>query len=169
MSKSNKTTTFTGQRLDWLKCVSFDRSIQPYDFEVAFQIAQHLNEKTATAFVSDETIADKTGGGSSRNVWNSRIRLRDAGWLTWRRTRTANVYSLNYGKVNGVLDMITVSSDARREKQQKPAKAKKRDMKHSSYLTPPDTNHSAEQDTKPSSDIHPRGTPYREEGSRRRL
>jgi hypothetical protein len=155
-------TTFTGGKLDWLKCVAFDPRLKPYpyDFKVAFQIAQHVNERTGHAIVSDEAIAEKTGGGSVRNVWNARHRLRDTGWLTWRRTRTASVYSLNYDKVNGVLDMITVSSEARREKRRKKrATAKPGDMNHSSDLDAPDMNHSSDQDMKHSADIHLRGTP----------
>jgi hypothetical protein len=185
-----KSTTVTGRKLDWLKCVAFDPRLKsyPYDFKVAFQIAQHVNERTGNAFVSDETIADKTGGGSVRNVWNARHRLRDAGWLTWRRTRTASVYSLNYGRVNGVLDMITVSSEARHEKRRKrataeramsaanstrrpkpptsadercitPRKTSRRDMNHSSGLDARDMNHSSDQDMNCSADIHLRGTP----------
>ncbi len=127
--------------------MSFDPRLKPhpYDFKVALQIAQHVSEKTGTAFVPDPIIDDKTGDGSPRNVWNARQRLRDTGWLTWRRTRTANLHSLNYEKVNGVLDMIMASSDARRQKRRKPVPAKPRDMNHSSDLDAPDRNHGADQ------------------------
>jgi Helix-turn-helix domain len=113
MTKS--ATTFTGRKLDFLNCVAFDRQVQSIDFRVMFVIAQHVNEKTGTAFLSDETIADKTGGGSPRNVYRARLRLQKAGWLNWRRSRTANVYTLRYDKMNAVLDMIAISNDARRK------------------------------------------------------
>ncbi len=62
-------TTFTGLKLDLLKCIVFDRQMMPYDLEVAFVILQHVNEKTGLAILSDEAIAGLTRGGSVRNVY----------------------------------------------------------------------------------------------------
>lgn len=114
-----KRSTFTGHKLDWMKCVSFDRRLESYDFKVGFVIAQHVNQHTGTAMLSDETIADEAGNGSVRNTVRARQRLRDAGWIAWRRTRTANVYELRFDNVERYLDMITVSRDARRDRRQK--------------------------------------------------
>jgi hypothetical protein len=61
-------TTFTGDKLDLLKCIAFDRQMTPYDLEVAFVILQHVNEKTGLAILSDEAIADLTRRGSVRKV-----------------------------------------------------------------------------------------------------
>jgi hypothetical protein len=110
--------TFTSRKLDWLKCVCFDRLVQPYDFKVAFVIGQHINQKTLTACLSDETIADESGG-SARNVKRSRVRLREAGYISWRRTRTANVYRLRFEKVSGIFDAIISSRDARKERRKR--------------------------------------------------
>jgi hypothetical protein len=159
--------TFTGKKLDWLRCVSFDRRLQkyPYDFKVAFQIAQHVNEKRGTAFVSDAVIADKAGGGTPRNVAKARKRLSEFGWITWRRTRTANVYTLDFAKVNDTLDTMTIWSDERRERRQKLANGKLRDINHSSDLKAPDMNHSADQVRNHSSDRHLRKDTSKQEGS----
>jgi len=111
--------SFTSKKLDWLKCCCFDRRLHAYDFNVAYAIAQHINAKTGTTMLSDETIADETGGSTTRRVRRSRARLQDAGWLTWRRTRSANVYRLNYDQIDPMLDLFIAMRDARRENRQR--------------------------------------------------
>jgi hypothetical protein len=160
----------TSRKLFWLTCVNFDHSrVKPYDFRVAFVIAQHINRNTGNARLSDETIADEAGG-SLRNVARARQLLREFGWLTWRRTRTCNVYSLNHDRVSRTLDMLTASRDARREMYQKrktTPPAKPPDMTPVAGLKPQDTTPVASRDMTPVADIHLRGTPLREEGSHR--
>ena len=121
---SKAATTFTGRKLDWLKCVAYDRHLKryPFAFKVAFQIAQHVNEKKGFAHVSDAVIADKAGGGSVRNVGKARMKLRETGWLTWQPTRTANLYTLRHERENGILDLIAIASDARKERRRKARK-----------------------------------------------
>jgi hypothetical protein len=152
---------FTSRKLDWLKCCSFDRLLEPLDFKVGFVIIQHVNAKKGTAILSDETIADKTGGGSVRNVSRARCRLRDAGWLTWKRTRTANVYTPVFDKVSGTLDAITKSSDARRERRQErrlfAPEPRSPDRTPVSYLNLPDQTPMSVLDRTPVSDKHLRG------------
>lgn len=111
-------STFTGRKIDWLKCCNFDRRLEPYDFKVAFVIQQHLNERTGTCQLSDETIADEAGG-STRNVRRARNRLRDGIWISWERTSTANIYRLCFDNVERILDMITAARDERRERRQR--------------------------------------------------
>lgn len=108
-------TTFTGRKLDWCKCVRFDPRLQPTDKVIAATIADHINERSGIAQVSDETIAIKTSASVS-TVIRSRRRLREAGWLNWRRTQKASRYSLCFDKVSGVLDMITAKVEASRER-----------------------------------------------------
>jgi hypothetical protein len=108
-------SSFTGAKLDWLKCVAFDRRLKPYDFKVAFVIAQHLNVNTGSTMLSDETIADESAA-SIRSVKRARVRLRKAGWLAWHHTQTANIYRPDYSKVSFTLDAITLSREARRER-----------------------------------------------------
>ena len=109
-------STFTGTKIDWLKCIAFDRKVQHYDFRVAFVIAQHLNIGTGATMLSDATIAAELGCRSVRSVKRARARLRDAGWLTWRTTSTANVYRPDYARMNQVLDAMVLAREARREK-----------------------------------------------------
>jgi hypothetical protein len=106
--------TFTSQKLDWLKCCCFDRRLLPHDFRVAYAIAQHINSRTGKTILSAETIAEESGAGSTRSVQRSRDRLRDAGWLVWTRTTSANIYRLKYDQVDQMLDLLIATRDARR-------------------------------------------------------
>jgi hypothetical protein len=142
--------SFTGRKLDWLKCLAFDRRLQPqpFDFKVAFVIAQHVNQRTGSAMLSDDTIAYEAGGGSERNALRARKRLRDAGWLTWHRTRTANVYRLSFDKVERTLDMMTAAREARREKHHRwksAAVSKSADVTPESNPKGPDTTSTSRQ------------------------
>lgn len=152
---ARKTRTFTGMKLDLLKCIAFDRKMTPYDVEVALIILSHVNEKTGVAILSDEAIADLTGSGGVRNVYTSRRRLREGRWLTWRRTRKGpNVYRPLYDRLNGMLDAILVANEARKE-----ARERRLDTHHSADQEILDTHHSADGDTHYSADKHLRGTP----------
>ena len=106
---------FTGDKLDWLTALSADPRIDARAFEVGFCIMQHVNKRTRTAFVSTETISEKTGI-PVRYVERARATLRKAGWMTWRRTGTANVYSPLDGPMNAILDQQTLLKDQRDER-----------------------------------------------------
>jgi hypothetical protein len=98
--------TFTGRRNDWLRCVAFDhQQIQPFDFKVAYVIAMHINEDTGKWILTDNAIVEEAGG-SARNVRYSRTRLREAGWLAWRRTRRGAEYRLLFRRVPAVMEQI---------------------------------------------------------------
>jgi hypothetical protein len=107
-------STFTGTKLDWLKCICFDRRLKPLDKVVALVIAQHLNAMTSTTMLSDRTIADETAS-SARSVLRSRNRLRRIGWLTWERTETANIYTQSFRNMNDMQDAMLVARETRRE------------------------------------------------------
>jgi hypothetical protein len=157
--------SFTSRKLDYCKACNFDPRVEPYDFKVVYLIAQHINEKTGMALLSDETIADETGG-SPRSVRRSRNRLRDAGWLSWRRTSTANIYALDYSNVGPIFDLITVSRDERRERRgrrrkgihDRPLLAEHNRIDRPGMATP-DRPGMAEHDRPLLADIHPIGTP----------
>ena len=118
---NKKPPTFTGKKLDWLGCINFDRRLKhfPVAFKVAYVIANQVDETKNIAFISDEAIADKAGGVSLSQVGRSRKLLRDTGWLTWKRTYTANVYSLRSEHVSSVWDAITASNEERKERRRK--------------------------------------------------
>jgi hypothetical protein len=137
-----------------MDCMMYYPKLKPIDKLIAFVIAQHVNEKTGLAFVSDEVIAERIGGASRRSVYRARGRLRDAGWLTWRCTRTANVYTLKFDSVNAVLDMITTSRDARSERRKNGA----RDGTRESQQGLRDGTRESQHDGTRESHIHLRGT-----------
>jgi hypothetical protein len=109
--------SFTSQKLEWLKCVMSDADVPPRTFEVAFCIVQHVNAGKGYAYVSDETIADETGS-CIRDVQRARNTLRDTGWLKWKRTGEANVYTPLYHKMSAALDAILVKRDLRQERRE---------------------------------------------------
>ena len=120
---SNSIQSFTSQKLDWLKCCCFDRRLQPYDFRVSYAIAQHINAETGSTMLSDQTIADETGGRTTRCVRRSRVRLRDAGWLTWKRTSSANVYRMKFDRFEEVRDFARELRELRRESRERQRKS----------------------------------------------
>lgn len=109
-------TTFTGRKLDLLRAVRFDRMVTPYGYRVMSVIVDHLNEKTERTRLSDDRIAFETGSGWPRKVGRARRNLRKTQWLSWERTRTANIYSVNFAKAAEVLAVLERERNARRKK-----------------------------------------------------
>jgi hypothetical protein len=118
----------TALKLEWLNCVAFDPDISPSTFEVGFAIIQHVNWHTVHAMVSDATLAEKTGI-CTREVQRARKRLRDARWLTWKRTGGANLYKPQFEKMNAVLDELTIKRNERQERY----RSRRRHRTHPSY------------------------------------
>ncbi|MGY4237306.1 hypothetical protein ACVIIW_006253 [Bradyrhizobium sp. USDA 4449] len=110
--------SFTGDKLDWLSALSGDPRLDARAFEVGFQIAQHVNAQTGVAILSDDTISDKTG---IPKRWVLRVRnaLRSAGWINWKRTKTANIYWTLGGQINQVTDRQIVLREMRQERRLK--------------------------------------------------
>lgn len=113
-----KLRSFTGDKLDWLSALSADPRLDARAFQVGFQIAQHVNAQTGVAILSDETISDKTGI-PRRWVQRARNALRSAGWIDWKRTKTANVYWTLGGQINQVVDRQIVLKELRQERRQR--------------------------------------------------
>ena len=66
-----------------------------------------INEQTRDWKLSDETIAALAGKpGAIRSVKRARKRLRDAGWIGWKRTSDANVYFLRHENTWAAMDEI---------------------------------------------------------------
>jgi len=135
---------FTSIKLTWMTCV-MSTGFTPFDKCVAFIIMNAINEKTRDWKLSDETIAALMGRpGAIRSVQRARRRLRAAGWITWKRTSDANVYSLRHDNVMAAMDEIMRSRRERRTKREATSESRP--------------------DTTPESSIHTRRT-YSEERS----
>ncbi|MCK1507557.1 helix-turn-helix domain-containing protein [Bradyrhizobium sp. 18] len=96
---------FTAHKLNWLDCVVSDRRLKPAAFKIAYAIMQHVNSETLFAWLSDETLVDVTGI-SSAEVQRHRKSLKACGWLTWKRTGNANVYTPLFDQLPEGLEFI---------------------------------------------------------------
>ena len=114
--------TFTSEKLDWLVALSGDPRLDARSVEVGFCIVQHVNAKSGLAILSDDTIRDKTGI-PKRWVQRARKKLREADWINWRRTRSANVYWTLPTRVNIVTDYLLILREQRKERQAQIKKA----------------------------------------------
>jgi hypothetical protein len=113
-----KQRSFTSDKLEWMSCLSLDPRISPHAFEVGFQIAQHVSASSGVAVIADDTLSEYTAT-SRQHVLRSRKRLRETGWLNWRSTQTANVYTLSFSNINAMLDLRISNKDARNERRLK--------------------------------------------------
>lgn len=96
----------TSRKLNFLKAARFDRTISAFDKLVLAALADHMNKHSGQTWpVADETIALEIGSGR-RSVRRSRMKLRKAGYLTWHRTRTSNVYGFDFTKAKATLEML---------------------------------------------------------------
>jgi hypothetical protein len=105
------------EKLDWVDAMMADHGLDATATRVGHCLARILNRESGKAFVSDSTISDMTGI-SVRRVIVARNDLRAAGWITWSRTRTANVYSLLDGAMAAVVERqktLKGSRDAKRK------------------------------------------------------
>jgi hypothetical protein len=110
-----KQSISTSEKFDWLDAVMADHRIDARAKVVAYCIMQHLNRGTGFAFVSDPTITDKTGI-PKRWVQRARNDLRAAGWIAWRRTGTANIYSPLTEPMPGIAEHQRILKKARRDR-----------------------------------------------------
>jgi hypothetical protein len=141
--------SFTGDKLDWMAGVSADPRLDARAFEVAFCIAQHINQQSGLARLSDETIADKTGI-PKRWIARARAALREAGWIDWRRTGDANIYWTKGEPLNAVLDHQAMLKDGRDEKRKK----RKTIIQDQPPVAYPDAPPVANRDSPPVAHIH---------------
>lgn len=95
--------TFTSHKMDWINAIAEDRRLGPIECRVAVAIGRYVNQKTLKAWPSQETIADKAGGISVRQVQRAVKRLCDTGWLTRERKlrigasdHPSNVYTMRF-------------------------------------------------------------------------
>jgi hypothetical protein len=91
---------------------------------VAFVIMNAINEKTRDWKLSDETIAAQLGNTVSiSSVKRARKRLKEGGWIGWKRTRDANVYFLCHENVWATMDEIMRQRMERKARRNKARRA----------------------------------------------
>ena len=118
----------TSLKLDYTRTLAADPRIPSRAFEVGFAIIQGVDWKSdrdltnCTAKISDEALSDHTGR-HLRDVFRARQLLKENGWVTWKRTTKANVYTPLYVNVDRLRDYLTAKSEARKERREKNPKA----------------------------------------------
>jgi len=105
---------YASKKFQWLEAISIDPGASSHDFEVAFAISRVISAKSWRGVIADDTIAEATQT-SRRHVYASRIKLRELGWLSWLRTRTANIYRLKFTHLNKMTDYRALLRDQRAE------------------------------------------------------
>lgn len=116
MSLARMTSLTTSAKFDWLDAVMADHRLTARARIVAYWIMQHVNRQTGTAFVSDDTLRDRTG---IPKVLRFRAELHSAGWINWKRTSTANVYSLLEGQLQDVSERQQMLRAVRHQKRRR--------------------------------------------------
>jgi hypothetical protein len=115
---------FTSIKLRWMTAFMSTTGFTSFDKCVAFVIMNAINEHTRDWKLSDETIAallGRKGPNAARSVIRSRMKLRDAGWIGWKRTRDANVYFLCHENMWAAMDEIMQGRAARRARRNETA------------------------------------------------
>lgn len=86
-SERSPETTFTSKKLDLMNAVGFDHErIDPYAFRVFHALMFCLNEDDGLCCPSDDYLV-MLAGGSRTAVWRARNKLRQCGYVDWRRRR----------------------------------------------------------------------------------
>lgn len=150
--KPDSIQTFTSRKLDWQQCVSFDPRVTPLAFEVGCCILRHVSHRNYLAQIADQTIAEEIHS-SWRNVLRARAVLLRAGWLTWKRTRNASVYEIQFGQVERHLDMF-IADRERRKEGYKRRKSRVRALPNLAGLKSPDVPNLAGQELPQLADKH---------------
>lgn len=129
--------SFASWKLDMLKAIGSDARLKASDVRVALVLFHHLNSSTWLLFPSHETLAELTHM-SSRNVVTCLERLRDAGWLQWKRSTSrteSNDYEFLSDQLGEALANLKAEERARQARRSRPAK-RAPDMKPSSGRAP---------------------------------
>jgi hypothetical protein len=108
MQNKNNTTP-TGRKLDWMRCVRFDRRLTAYQRLVLLAIIDRVDLKKGKwqVRVSDKSIADDIGG-SWRSVQSARMAGAKHGWLGWVSTPNhVNEYRIRLDQMDQYLALIS--------------------------------------------------------------
>jgi hypothetical protein len=153
---TDDTKSFTSWKLDLQKYLLADPRLKPACKLVAICILHHVNVRTRQAFVSAETISDKTCV-CLRDIGRARKQLKETGWLDWFHTRTANTYTFSDKNLNVMRDHEVLQKDARdtRRKQKLPSYRRTQESKSKRCRVTQESNLTWTQE----SDIHLTSTP----------
>lgn len=101
--RNDERNPYTSPKLNLIKAARFDRTVSDFELRVLGGLAEHINRQ-GIAEIYDERLATEIGCKWPQSIQRARLRLRDKGYIAWRRTSERNVYSFNYAKAKPLLD-----------------------------------------------------------------
>jgi hypothetical protein len=107
----------TSRKLDYLDALAADPTVPPRAFEIGFAIVQRCRweMEPPQAQISDLALLDRTGS-CLRDLTRHRATLRKQGWIVWRRTASANIYTPLFEKVATMMALLEQKAEVRRER-----------------------------------------------------
>jgi alkylated DNA nucleotide flippase Atl1 len=131
---ADKKRSIGSLKLEWIEALGSDKKISHATLRVAIFIALAVSQGSEEAYISIAALVDKSGV-APRHVRAAINKLRREGWLTWKRTRDANRYTLEFPvrKINEILDRQTILRDRRKEAR---AKGRKNGCKNGFKIIP---------------------------------
>lgn len=118
-----KPATFTSNKLDLMNAVAFDHErIDPYTFRVFHALSHCLNEDSGLCCPSDNYLVMLVGG-CQKSVQRARNKLRQCGYVEWRRRRgldgkNHNYYALYHTAAAPVLASVKRKRERRKERRE---------------------------------------------------
>jgi Helix-turn-helix domain len=118
-----KPATFTGNKCDMNNAVCFDHErIDPFTFRVFHALAFCLNQDDGLCCPSDDYLV-MLAGQCQKTVQRARNKLRQCGYLDWRRRRgpdgkTHNYYTFYHTAAAPVLASVRRKRERRKERRQ---------------------------------------------------
>ena len=114
--ESKSATTFTGEKLDWIDALIFDRRISNRAARFGTYIANRINSETRHWVISDIAASAECGIPRSK-IGKARRELVDLGWIRLKggRKGVAACYELALKRVSRFLDYRTAQREERRE------------------------------------------------------
>jgi hypothetical protein len=107
--------SFTSWKLDILNCIAIDPRLKDSDVRLAIILFRFMNAQTGQCNPAEGTLAELMKC-TTKTVENCKNRLREHGWLKWKRTQRSSWYAFSDTNVSAMLDYMTSMDDARRER-----------------------------------------------------
>jgi hypothetical protein len=158
MSIPATNTKFTSLKFNWLDCILNDDRLKPAAFKVAYAILQTVNSVTLVGWLSDETLVDVTGI-SRAEVQRHRKSLKACGWLTWKRTKTANLYQPLFDQLPDGLEFMLEKRARRKELREARSAARNASLRLETPVTQ-EASPARHQEASPARHIHLRSNTF---------